>query len=73
MKNLLDSDALKVMRKQVESLIKAKYTTVEQFCWDNNLNKATVSNFLNSKKDFQISTLIKIAKAFDKKLIIRIG
>ena len=60
------------MRGQLRELIKRDYPTVEQFCWDNDLNKATVSNFLGGKKDFQLSTLVKIADAVGKKLMIRL-
>ena len=62
--------SLSLMRKQVHEHIKRNYKTVEQFCWDKDLNKATVSNFLNDKKDFQTSTLEKLAKATGKKLSI---
>ncbi|GJL79165.1 MAG: hypothetical protein NPINA01_21540 [Nitrospinaceae bacterium] len=58
-------------RNQLRVYIEKNYETVEQFCWDKDLNKATVSNFLNEKKDFQVSTLEKIAKAMGKKLSIR--
>jgi hypothetical protein len=60
------------MREQAEQLIKRHYRTVEEFCWDKGLNKATVSNFLRGKKDFQLSTLVKLADALGKKLTIRL-
>lgn len=60
------------MRDQVKALIERDYKTVEEFCWENEISKATLSNFLNSKKDFQVSTLIKIAEALDKDLVIRL-
>ena len=62
--------SLFLMQKQVREHIEKNYTTIEQFCWDKGLNKATVSNFLKNKKDFQISTLEKLAKATGKKLSI---
>ena len=65
-------DALETMRKQVEELIGRSYRTVEEFCWETELNKATVSNFLRGNKDFQISTLAKLADALGKKLTIRL-
>ncbi len=64
-KNLLRS-----LRDQLKKHIDAHYNSVEEFCWDKEVNKATVSNFLNSKKDFQVSTLAKIARAMGKKLHI---
>jgi predicted transcriptional regulator len=67
-----NEDPLKAMRDQVEQLIRESYRTVEEFCWDKDLSKATVSNFLHGKKDFQVSTLAKIAKALGKKVSIRI-
>ena len=63
-----NKDPLSPMRAQVENLIRKEYSTVEQFCWDKDLNKATVSNFLRGKKDFQLSTLVKIANALGKTL-----
>ena len=67
-----NNDPLAAMRRAVRGKILEEYPTVEQFCWDKDLNKATVSNFLRSKKDFQISTLVKIAAALGMKLIIRL-
>lgn len=60
------------MRGQVQERIAKSYRTVEAFCWDKNLNKASVSNFLRQKKDFRISTLAKIAKALGMKLTVRL-
>ena len=65
-------DPLGVMRAQVERLIAEKYPTVEQFCWAKDLNKATVSNFLNQKKDFRVSTLLQLADALGADLIIKL-
>jgi hypothetical protein len=65
-------DALEAMREQVLRLIRQGYPTVERFCWVKGLNKATVSNFLCGKKDFQISTLVKIARALDRRLVVRL-
>jgi len=70
--NVKTRNALSEMRDQVKALIERDYKTVEEFCWENEISKATLSNFLNSKKDFQVSTLIKIAEALDKDLVIRL-
>lgn len=64
------NDVLAGLRKDVLSEIKKRHKTVEQFCWENDLNKATLSNFLNDKKDFRISTLARIAEALGKDLKI---
>ena len=72
MKKKLKQNVLDLMRGQVKEAIKESYKTVEEFCWTNNLSKATVSNFLHGKKDFQVSTLLAIACALEKKLVIRL-
>lgn len=66
-------DPLAAMRAQVGRLITEKYPTVEQFCWAKGLNKATVSNFLNQKKDFRVSTLVQLAEALNRKLDISLS
>ena len=71
-KSRKNSDALAAMRVQLKDLINRSYPTVEQFCWHKDLNKATISNFLKGKKDFQLSTLVKIADALKMKLTIRL-
>jgi hypothetical protein len=65
-------DPLELMREQIRDLISKDYKTVEAFCWAKDLNKATISNFLRDKKDFQVSTLNKIAIAVGKKLTVRL-
>ena len=66
------TDYLKEFRKEVKNEILKNYPTIEQFCWDKNLNKATLSNFLNDKKDFRISTLIQIAEALNSELLVKL-
>ena len=68
----MKKDALSQFRSQVKKYIESNYKTVEEFCWDKNLNKATISNLLNSKKDFRISTLLKVSDAIEKNLIIKL-
>lgn len=72
MNNDTTKEILSVLRIQVEELIRKEYKTIEEFCWHKNINKATMSNFLNNKKDFQISTLNKLARALNKKLSIKL-
>ena len=67
-----NGEPLSAMRKKMKAEIHKIYPTVEQFCWDKGLSKATVSNFLLGKKDFQISTLVKIADALGMKLKIQL-
>ncbi len=43
----ISSPELSAMRRQVLELIGASYKTTEEFCWEHDLNKATLSNFLN--------------------------
>ncbi len=67
-----NEDALSHIRRRVKTYIEENYKTVEEFCWDKNLNKATISNFLRSKKDFRVSTLVKLAEATGQDLVIRL-
>lgn len=68
----INKKTLEVFRKQLLSEIENNYNTVEEFCWDKDLSKANISNILNNKKDFSVSTLEKIAKALNKELIIKL-
>lgn len=67
------NDVLANLRKDVLNEIKKRHKTVEQFCWENDLNKATLFNFLNDKKDFRVSTLAQIARALGKDLKISLS
>jgi hypothetical protein len=67
-----NEDALGHIRRRVKTYIDENYKTVEEFCWDKNPNKATISNFLRSKKDFRVSTLVKLAEATGQDLVIRL-
>lgn len=66
------NDPLAGLRKEILGEIRKRYQTVERFCWENDLNKATLSNFLNNKKDFRISTLVQIASALGRDLKIKL-
>lgn len=68
----IDPKILEKFRKQMISEIEKNYKTVEEFCWETGLSKATISNIINNKKDFSISTLVKVAKSLNKELIIRL-
>lgn len=68
----IDPKILEQFRKQMISEIEKNYKTVEEFCWETGLSKATISNLINNKKDFSISTLLKIANALDKELTIKL-
>lgn len=67
-----EAGALNHMREQVRIYIDSSYETVEQFCWDRGVNKATISNFLRGKNDFRISTLVQIAEACEMELEIHL-
>jgi transcriptional regulator with XRE-family HTH domain len=68
----IKKETLEYFRRQLLAAIEEDYDTIEQFCWDKDLSKATISNILNNKKDFSVSTLEKIAKALDMELIIKL-
>jgi transcriptional regulator with XRE-family HTH domain len=71
MNRRIPDSTLADIRNEILRVINEQYETVEQFCWDKNLSKATISNILNNKKDFSVSTLIKISTALNKKLKIK--
>lgn len=56
-------DSLAELRSALHKKILADYGTVEQFCWDNDLSKTTLSNFLNKRKDTRAGTILKIVEA----------
>lgn len=64
-------DPLSALKEEIKTEIYKHYETIEQFCFDHELNKATVSNFFSGKKDTQLSSLLKILKALDKQLSIK--
>ena len=72
MSRQIDPKTLEQFRKQMISEIEKNYKTIEEFCWDTGLSKATISNIINNRKDFSVSTLQKIAHALDKELIIKL-
>lgn len=63
-----NQEILSNLRNMLNKYIEKNYQSVEEYCWDVGLSKSTISNFLNSKKDFQLSTLEKIAKSMGKEL-----
>lgn len=65
-------DPLGTLRTQIQELITESYPTVEQFCWDKDVAKSTVSNFLNADRDPRFSTIEKLAEALGKKVVIRL-
>lgn len=72
MSRQIDPKILEQFRKQMISEIEKNYKTMEEFCWDTGLSKATISNIINNKKDFSLSTLQKIAIALGKHLSIKL-
>lgn len=65
-------DPLGTLRTQIQELIMESYPTVEQFCWDKDVPKSTVSNFLNADRDPRFSTIENLAQALGKKIVIRL-
>jgi hypothetical protein len=61
---------LEKMRNDVIKYIDRNYKSMGEFCIDKKLSKATISNLINRKKDFQLSTLRNIARAIDKEIVI---
>jgi hypothetical protein len=66
-------DVLEKFRGEVKKELSKKHKTVEQFCWEHDLSKATLSNFFNNKKDFRVSTLVQIAAALGKNLVVEMS
>ncbi len=67
-----NQDVLKSLRNILSNYIEKNYQSVEEYCWDAGMSKSTISNFLNSKKDFQLSTLKKIANSMGKDLKVTV-
>jgi len=68
-------DPLEQIRKQVYSLIRKNYRTVEEFCYAEDFQKSTMSRFLNAKSgrtEYRITTLDRLARLFGKKLVIKL-
>jgi len=73
------NDPYERLRKQLKALLDKKigkgkkYTTLEKFCWNYDIQKSSLSRFLSgAHKDYKFSNLVKIAKACGKKLVIKI-
>jgi predicted XRE-type DNA-binding protein len=73
MQQKLKYDPLANLRKEVRSIITKKYKSVEEFCWENEIHKSTISRLLNGKRtEFQMATLVRIAEALGKKISVRL-
>ena len=46
--------------------------SVEAWCWENELPKSTISDFMRSKSDLRFSTLSKICVALGVELILNV-
>lgn len=63
---------LEEFKKQVHSEIKKQYSSIEKFCFENDIDKSILSRFLSGKqKDFKVETLKRIAYGLDKSLEIK--
>ncbi len=65
-----DQDALDTLRYKLKTYIDKNFETIEEFCWENEIAKSTISNFFAKKYDFKVSTIEKVANAMGKKLFI---
>jgi predicted transcriptional regulator len=66
-------DPLEPFRITSADLIKKRYKTVEEFCWEKNIPKSVLSRLLSGKQtEFHLETLTRIAKALGKKVVIRL-
>lgn len=60
------------LREEIKKEILLNYRTIEEFCFINGLCKASLSNFFSGKKELRLSTILKIAEALNKKLLIEV-
>lgn len=66
-------DPLGVFRTQAGGLIKKRYKTVEEFCWEKEIPKSVLSRLLSGKQtEFHLETLVRVARALGKKVTIRL-
>lgn len=66
-------DPLAILRKQIPELIREKYPSIERFCYEEGFQKSTLSRLISGKRtEFQIATLVRIAKALGKKIVVKI-
>lgn len=69
-----NSDPLKDLRKQIDELIQEEYKSYDDFCLNGaDIPKSTLSRLLSGERtEFRFKTLQKIAKALNKKLVIKL-
>lgn len=73
MQSYKNYDPLSSFRKEVGKLIRAQYPSVEKFCFEEDFQKSTLSRLLSGKRtEFQIATLMRIARALGKKVTVRL-
>ena len=73
MQSKKDYDPLAPLRSEVGELIQKRYPSVEKFCFEEDFHKSTLSRLLSGKRtEFQIATLMKIARVLGKRLVIRL-
>lgn len=54
---------LETLKARITELVQAQYGTQEKLCIELGLSRSVISNLMNDKSDFQLSTLIKISRA----------
>ncbi|MCY4524638.1 MAG: hypothetical protein OXB84_07870 [Halobacteriovoraceae bacterium] len=58
----------KIVRREIQN----QYRSTEEFCYVNDIGKAILSRFISDKqKDFNFSTITKIAKALDIEIVFK--
>ena len=64
------TSSLDKFKKMAHTQIEVQYKTMEEFSFANDISKSLLSNFFSDKqKDFQYSTIERIAKALDIEII----
>ncbi len=64
----MQEEYLKNLGKRIKSLRKEKKLTLSALCYKNGLEPSTVSRVEKAQVDVKLSTLLKIAEAFEIKL-----
>ena len=71
--NKIEQNPLDAFRTQIKREIKKKYPTIERFCFENDIQKSILSRLFSGKqREFKIKTLVRIAKALNKNVEVRI-
>ena len=64
----INDNLQKNVSEQLKILIKAKYKTIELFCYENDISKGTMSDILSNKKLPRLNTLKRITSSLNIQL-----